>query len=187
MLFRSPVPTLSLKTFTVDPDSRTLIISGRVSGLVGFLLNLAKISPTTTFTLLFDRLELDEATITSQSKKLFPLAATSSTECGTRQPISYLVMAAIMAYLTMHFIVFSIINGEYGSMALSLVFAIIGAIAVVGYLFSRKLYLAVHCGSQSMEIIFKESVIGKMKVDRDAVLEAIEIINDRIIEAKPRN
>ena len=179
-VFQAPAPTLTLKKFDVDPETRTLLISGRASGLIGFILNLIGVSPTTTFSLLFDRVELTESKLSSESRKVFPLNSTESTECGHRRSIGYIVAAVILFFMGVN------LWAGAGAMV-ALLFIGLSLVCVVGFFFSRRLFLATYCGSQAMVLVFKEATLGGERIDREVVMNAIGILNDRIAEAQSQN
>lgn len=173
--FQAPTPTLTLKKFEVNPELRTLDISGRASGVVGFLLNLFGVSPTTDLNLAGDRIEMNQAKISAQSRKVFPLATVESTECGHRRNFGLLAAAVGFAIAALS----TLANNASAAMVLGM----IAAVMFVGFLASQRLFLAVFCGSQDMQILFKESKVNGVKIDRNIAMEAIQIINDRVVES----
>lgn len=177
LLIQPPPPTLSLKKFDLDRENRTLQISGRAAGIIGFLLSLLGVSPITTFTVFFDRIELVESKLSAQSRAVFPLPSVESTVCGHRRNIAYLIFAAVLVIVGLNLLI-------QGEAVLAIVVVLIGGILAVAFLFSQRLFISVYAGSQVMQLVFKEATIGGARIDRAQVMKAIDLINDRIAESQ---
>lgn len=153
LVIKAPSPTISIEKFDIDKENRVMRISGRASGLIGFLMSLAGVSPTATLTLLFDRLMFTQTRIGSESRTCFPLSATESVVSGQQRSVGLLVFAGIM-------LIAGINVAATTDPAAGIIPVLIALACAIAYFFSRKSYIEAHAGSQSIRIVFKPSSLA---------------------------
>lgn len=177
LIIKSPSPTISIEKFDIDKENRVLRISGRSSRLIGFLMSLAGLSPTSTFTLLFDRLILKQTRIGAETRMCFPLAATESVESGERRSPALLIVAFVLLIAGL--------NVMFNADPLAGIIPLgIALVCAIGYFFSKKSYIAAYAGSQVMMIVFKKASIGGKTIDPSQLKAAVRMLNDRVTEAQ---
>jgi len=172
-LFKFGTPTLVVRKFSIDesgPDGLYLEIVGRASGFISWILTLMKLDTLTTLKLEEDRLSVKSSSLSGEIHTVMPLGAIESTQCGFSKSIIWLTLGIIT-------IVSGLLNGFGGNM---IVFLIIGAIFVLVYFLSKRMFISVAAGDKSVDIAFKEGVIEGVSVDLDRTLSAIQLLNKMV-------
>ena len=178
-------PTLVLRKFNVDklsPNGVFIEIIGRASGLTSWILTVLRFDTETTLKITKNEISFTSSSLFGQVNQLAPLSGVSSTLCGYSKPIGYLIAAGV-------FIIGGIIIGlSQRNGGPVLIFGIIIGIAlIVIYALSKKIALSIETrGGRSLGLIFKRSVIENVSVDIEKALNAMEIINSKVLESQQK-
>ena len=175
-------PTLALRKFDVDPTGPvTVLIEGRPSGLIGWLLTTIGLDTLTTLKVTTDQVLFRSASLSGETHHLVPTTAISSTHSGYSQPIWLLVVAGVI-------VLFSLIaaagDGSGGAFVGGL---IIAAIVCLVYVFQRKIVISLETtGGLLMGLSFKPSVIENVSIDLARALAAVDRINGIVVARSHR-
>jgi hypothetical protein len=165
----------------VDTDGNYVVISGRKSGLISWILSLVGIDPTTTIKVGSDRVEFHESSMSGTNNRMIPLKGVCSTYFGYHKPWKQAVgMFFVLAWL-MGSVVVAIAGDSRsgGSPVGSILFVLLVSfvIALLYYFLNRTLTLGfVENSGVISGIQFKRSVIENIDVDEPAARYACELI-----------
>jgi hypothetical protein len=190
-------PVLVLRRFDVQEAPRDGVfirIIGRPAGLVGWLLTVLRLSEDTTLEVTRERILSRSASLRGQVHDLVPLPSVASTNCGYVKPLWCLFVAGAIFLLGIMSTLGSLGNlfgrggvaEAFGGVAGALVgAAILGGIFLVIYWLQRKLCLSVRTrGGNDIGVVFKPSVIENVSIDLNRALQAISLINRKVLEAQ---
>ena len=172
-------PTLVLRQFDINESATEgppIEIEGRATGFMQWLLTAMKISTLTTLRLDTDRVSFVNAGLDGEEHTVIPLAAIDSTQCGYSKSILLLVAAVGV-------LLFGSVTGEVAPMFVSLIFA---AVLGASYYFSDKMFISISAGSTKVTIEYKKGVIEGVNVDLERSLQAIRVINERIMAQRAK-
>ncbi len=176
-MFKFGLPTLVLKTFTINKDvtSGPLIeIIGRPQGFMSWLLTAMKMSTLTTLKMEGDELSIVSAGLSGEVHTVIPVSAIESTQCGFSKQIAWLFVAALL-----------LVGGATsGETTLFLFFLLLAAIAVAAYYLGNRMFLSVSAGNRTEVIQFKKGVTEGVPVDLERTLEAIGVINAAVLKRR---
>ena len=170
-------PTLALMQFNINEDASdapVIEIEGRALGFISWLLTVMKLSTLTKLRLESDRLSFVESSLSGEIHTVIPLAGVDSTQCGYSKTISLLAAAVIV-------LLAGISTGESGAIIVAIVLA---AVFGVAYFLSDKMFISVSAGSTKVGIEYKKGVIEGTKVDLETSLQAIAVINKKVMEQR---
>ncbi len=173
------IPTLVLRQFDINEeatDSPALEIEGRAVGFISWLLTVMKMSTLTTLRLESDRLSVVSASLSGEIHTVIPIGAIESTQCGYSKAISFLAVAFIVLILGLS-------TGELGGFLIAL---LVAAVFGAAYFFSDKMFISVAAGDTKVAIAYKKSAIEGTKIDLERTLQAIRLINKRIVQGRPK-
>lgn len=175
---------LVLKTWKISETgaegTENVVIMGRESGLLAWLLALLKVDPVTSISVNADRVDFSQASLAGTQSRLIPLQNVCSTYYGYHKPWKAAAMiVAFSLYLGLTLTNMSAVLG--------LLVILLGAGAGVGYYFlNRSLTLGFveHSGVVS-GIKFKRSLIENVDIDGEQAREVCALIQ-RLIERKEK-
>jgi hypothetical protein len=176
-------PTLVLRRFNIDeaPSANVLAdIVGRASGVTAWLLTVMGFDAETSLNVTDKQVTFRSSSLFGQTYQVVPLPSVSSTHCGYSKPIGFLIMGAI-------FLIGGILTGlgQRGGFKIILIGLVIGGIFLVAYYLSKKIVISLETsGGMVLGLSFKRSVIENVSVDIEQALNAIRIINQKIIESQ---
>ena len=171
-MFKFGTPTLVVRKFSIDEngsDGKYLEIVGRASGLISWILTLMKLDTLTTLKLEGDHLSVKSSSLSGEIHTVMPLGAIESTQCGFSKSIIWLTLGVST-------VVGGLLSG--GSALLGLL--VVGAIFILIYFLSKRMFISVAAGNKSVDIAFKEGVIEGVPVDLDRTLAAIQLLNTMV-------
>ena len=170
---------LVLRKFEVnDTVTPAVVIEGRPSGLMAWLLTILRLDTLTTLTVTEYQVLLRRASLSGESRYLVPSTKISSTRCGYSQPIWMLILGAVAVLV-------SLVAGA-AAHQLSLVVGggIVAGLLSVLYFFQRRIVLSIETvGGAWIGLSFKPSMIEHVPIDLTRALQAINRIN-RIVMAR---
>lgn len=172
-------PTLALRQFDINEDASegpAIEIEGRAVGFVSWLLTLMRLSTLTKLRLESDRLAFVESSLSGEIHTVIPLAGVDSTQCGYSKTI-WLLGAAGASILV------GLSTGDGGPILVSI---IIAAIFGAAYFFSDKMFISVSAGSTKVAIEYKKGMIESIQVDLESSLQAIAVINKKVMEQRSK-
>lgn len=177
-------PALVLKKFRVnefDKDGVLVDIAGRAPGLLSWLLTAMGFEADTSLTLYNNRVFFHSAGLYGERNEIVPISCISGTSCGYSKPIVLLILGVFFAVSGL---LWEIAEKETDSAIFFLGF-FIGAIFLIAYSLSKKITINLETfGGTWFGLTFKRSVIENVAVDIQKTLEAISIINNRILLAQ---
>jgi hypothetical protein len=179
-----------LKHFRINeaPSAKTVIeISGRLSGIVSWVLNLLKLEPEVEFIVTDSEIMIRAASLSGIQNTFIPLGGITATVCGYQRSM----LAFGFALLFSVGCVLNLISGflennrnEVGSdMGLAFGFLILAGVSALVFFLSKRIGIAVETESWH-PIAFKRSLIENVSVDLPQALQAIAVINTRILAAR---
>jgi hypothetical protein len=171
-----------LRTFRVSDspaDGVFVEIVGRASGIIAWALTIVGIHAETSLRVTRTEILYRRASLFGEVQHFLPLPHASHTYCGYVKPLWYLALAVISVLLGL----WAPSLGRDDRYVL-LAGLLIGAIFFVVYWLQKKVAISV-VGSDSIPLglQFKRSVIESVPVDIDKALQAIELLNRRILES----
>jgi hypothetical protein len=164
-------------------DGSFICITGRRSGLMGWILAVIGIDPVTTLKVSATRVEFHASSITGTAHRITPLTSVSSTYFGFHKPIARAIAAGIFCF----FIFAALISFFLGMTALAPVVAILGggllgfAVALLYLYFNKTQTIGfIEVSGDICEIQFKPSVIEGVNVDEKQAKYAAELMQHLI-------
>ncbi|HZQ21503.1 MAG TPA: zinc ribbon domain-containing protein [Terriglobales bacterium] len=181
--------TCVLRKFRVDPDPNAEIavdISGRASGIVGWILTLMHLEPDVHLLVNRNEVSIRSTSLRGFWHEFIPLRSIQSTSCGYDRSMLALIFAAIFGLafvLNVFAAVTSSNQNEFGAtMGVAFGSLILCAIAALVYYLSKRIVLSIHDGaSKTRGVVFKRSVIENVTIDLPQALEAVAVINQRVL------
>lgn len=182
-------PTLVLREFKVDRQQEEVIIEGRASGLIGWLLVMLRIGATTRLKINASEISITSRSLSGLSNSQAPLTSIASTHCGFTRPIVLLVLA-ILATLYGAMALLEATFGGRGSAQMawmSVASLVVAGMFFLAYAFLKKMYFYVQThGGMVLGVKFTRSLIENVAVDIDRTTEAIDVINDLLTASQLR-
>lgn len=170
---------LVLREFNMDAQAGHVAIVGRKPGIVAFLFTMMGLDATTTFRATPHEIQIHKASLSGQTRLVYPIPNVASAMCGYLKPIQHLFTAAIVFLLGIYQGI-ALDNGSVMGVAL-----LIAGAFVVAYFLSKKLFVAVESSGGGVEIIaFKPSVIEGVSVDINTAREVIALISQNIVRTQ---
>jgi len=192
-------PTLVLRKFIVNEtpsDSMFIYIEGRKSGLIAWLLTLAGIDEDTI-------LQASDREVIFKSSSLFgslhhvvPLPSISSAHCGYSNPMGYIILAVIFIIVGLWgaFLTFAsydtlwdlgMVHDPFPQLRILILGLVIGIVFLIVYWLSRKITMVIETsGGMTLGLNFKRSVIENVPVNIDKTLNAVSILNKKVVESQ---
>jgi hypothetical protein len=176
-------PTLVLRKFKVDeasPDDVFVEIAGRASGLTEWLLTALGFDAETSIKVTDREFSFKSSSLFGQINQVAPLPNIASTHCGYSKPIGYLMVGAVI-------FLGSILMGMRSDRGAGVFMfgLIIGGILLIAYWLSKKMTMSIETtGGMIMGLTFKRSVIENVSVDIEKAMQAIGIINKKVMESQ---
>jgi hypothetical protein len=175
---------LVLRKFAVDEtaaDGVVLHIVGRKPGLIAYLLTVIGFDAETSLSMNEDEILIKTSSLSGQIHQLVPLPNVSSTQCGYYKPIGLLICGIV-------FFVLGIVAGIRDSGVGLLLFWVLGGILFASYWLSKSMLISIETmgGMFPLGLRFKPSVIEGVSVDIQKVLQAVRLINQRVVAAQGR-
>ncbi|MEY4272528.1 MAG: hypothetical protein RL250_1394 [Verrucomicrobiota bacterium] len=180
----SPAPLVLKSWYASDkplPDGSFIKITGRRSGLVGFIFALLGIDPVTTLSVTNKRIEFHSASLTGTFHRITPLGSVSSSYFGFFKPlfgalavgifvggVLAMIMGAVMGYDR---------GGSAGMLGVLIGFGVGTLVAFIYYKFNVTQTVGfVELSGDNYFIRFKPSVIEGVSVDEAKAKYAAELI-----------
>ena len=172
-------PALALRKFEINASGPVaVVIEGRPSGLVGWLLTTLGLDTLTTLVVTSEHVSFKYAGLSGEVRHVVPTNKISSTHCGYSQPIWLLIVGGAILILAM----LSSLNSNNAAQIFVSGVLLAGACGVV-YLMQRKIVISVETsGGLIMGLAFKPSVIEQVSMNLPEALRAIKRINDLVVE-----
>lgn len=175
-------PTLVLRKFAVSfSGSPAVLIEGRASGLMAWLLTTVGLDTLTTLVVTDTQLSIKSAGLSGEIHQFVSLSRISSTHCAYTQPVWLLVTAATV-------IVLSLLSatGRYGGAGTVLSGIVIAGILAGMYWFQRKIAITIETsGGLVMGLSFQPSAIEMVSVNLQQATAAVERINSLVLGSAP--
>lgn len=189
---RSIGPALVVRSFHIvpnPPDDVWVVIVGRASGIVQWLMTIFELDTETTFKIRSDRIEKKSSSLSAQQHQVLPISKVSTTLCGYSKPLWLLILGITFVASIFLDLVFRSGNSSSSSISGSdFVFFIIGTGLIIGYQLSKKLSLIIEAGGGTpIGIQIKPSVLEQVSFDLKQALEVVEILNERVVEQSNPN
>ena len=176
------IPTLVLRKFTVNTandGSPVIEIVGRPRGLLGWILTILGLNTETQLVVTDLVFSIRSASLSGEFNNFVPLPHVSSTHCGYKKPLSFLVTAAV-------FLLVGIVNGmtqRDGGPAL-VGGAVVAVILVIAYFLSKKISIVlVTDGGVPLGLNFKPSVLDGVDLNIAYTTQALKLLNEKVLAA----
>jgi hypothetical protein len=175
-------PSLVLRKFHVNesaPDGVLVEIVGRASGVTAWLLTIMGFDAETSLKLSNNELSFRSSSLFGQIHQVAPLQSISSTHCGYSKPIGYLILGVLFVLGGFPGL------GQSGGGGIFLIGLIIGGIFLIAYWLSKKMTISIETGGgMIMGLVFKRSVIENVPVDIQKAIQAMNVVNKKVIESQ---
>lgn len=180
---------IALTGLRVDPAASTPIeISGRVSGVVSWVLTLMRLQPTFYLRVTQSSFSIVSSSLGGIRHTYIPLDAITHTACGYQRSILAfsLAVAFSLGFLSNLLSGFLIVNrSEVGeNMGRAFGFLILAGGAAVVFYFSKRIGIQVETNHPPHGLSFKPSVIESTSVDLPQALKVIEVLNSLVLQAR---
>ncbi|MBC8243658.1 MAG: hypothetical protein H8E20_04635 [Verrucomicrobia bacterium] len=160
-----------------DADGVFVLISGRSSGLISWLMSLLGLDPTVTLTATGSRIEFSSTSLSGKQSILIPINKVNKTSYGYAKPwkaaIGYIVVFSALTAATLD---------ASGMLAITL-FIIGLLLGVVKYLFGKELTIGFGDGDDEHTIEFKRSLIENQNINEQQAEHVCELIQRLISNA----
>lgn len=182
---------LVLKRFRFDENPNAPVrieISGRLSGIVSWILNILRVEPEYQFLAAQDSVSIRFDSLRGTRHIFIPLSAVTATECGYQRSILAFAVAVLFTFECVANIIRGFLfstRAETGTyMGLAFGSMVIAGVATAIWLLSKKIGLSLEGSRHTHGLIFKRSVIENVGVELPQALKAIELLNRLVLEAK---
>ena len=172
---------LVLKEFKLnEKEDEFLIIKGRTSGLLGWILSLCGIDPETTLTCNKRSIKYEMSAIRFGKQTLnIPLVAVTCVSSGIHKPFSLLVLGVVFV---LGGIISSILLNSFSVFMIGL---IIGAVFLIIYYLNKTMRFSIFCGGDKDKpmatINLKKSIIEGQNIDDVKYASAAGAINKAVL------
>lgn len=164
-------------------DGSFICITGRRSGLMGWILSVIGIDPVTTLKVSATRVEFHASSITGTAHRITPLTSVSSSYFGFHKPIARALVVGFLVFVISG-LLFSFILGTtmLGPVVAILSGLILGVASALLYLYLNKTQTIgfSEVSGDICEIQFKPSVIEGVNVDERQAKYAAELMQHLI-------
>lgn len=171
-------------------DGSFICITGRRSGLMGWILALIGIDPVTTLKVSATRVEFHSASITGTAHRITPLTSVSSSYFGFHKPIGRAIAAGFLVFVIFAAFTSAILSvamhaPEVAAIVALLGGGLVGVAAALLYLYFNKTQTIgfIEVSGDICEIQFKPSVIEGVNVDEKQAKYAAELMQ-HLIQAR---
>lgn len=170
----SPMTTLVLTKFQMmesDNSDELLFISGRQSGLIGWLLVKLGLGAETTIQVNKKELLMKSSSLSGEFHSIMTLKSIASSHCGFYKPIFILILAIL-------FIIGGIFLMIGSSVGFGIFLIILGLICCAVYYFKKMIRIMVQTkGGGIFGMCFTPSFIEGINVDIEKARAAVDLIN----------
>jgi len=186
--------TLVLRIFRLNAKPGTTTgpvvdISGRTSGLIGWILTVVGLSPETSLTVDGREVRSVDSSLFGQKFTVVPLGRIASVHCAYIKPIGYFFLGSVFAFgglfraLTMN---------QYEKFATRIGVLVIGLLLglvffVLYFLMKKVAIYVVPFNGSPIGLTFKRSVIENVPVDIEQARKVIQVINNLIVASANPN
>jgi len=186
--------TLVLRSFRLnakprDPGGPVVDISGRTSGLIGWVLTVVGLSPETSLTVDGRELRSVDSSLFGQKFTVVPLGRIASVHCAYIKPIGYFFLGSLCALGSLFR---ALTMNQYEQFATRVGVLVIGL--VLGFVFFALYFLmkkvaiyVVPFNGSPIGLTFKRSVIENVPVDIEQARKFIQVINNLIVASANQN
>ncbi len=197
---RGTGPVLVLQKFTINESENgepLVLLQGRASGLMSFLLTAAGLSSETTLKITAHDIFLERASLFGFRAQYMPMHEVASTQCGYFRSLA--LLAASLGTYALGFVWFLIrlLDTPYDYQRLAayqdvwpflLGSAVVGTFFYVGYALSKRVVMSVQTGEDvRLGISFKRGVVDTEPIDLSKALRALNLLNRHVLlTAEPR-
>lgn len=185
-----------------SPSSKVVVdISGRVAGIVSWVLTLLRLDPGFEFQVTDTEVHFHTGSLSGFYRKSVPLQKVTATVCGYQRSVLAFGFAILFAIGFVFRILGVVLKSIFppqtevsffpvhhetaaDDLAVAVVYLVLGGIAALIYYFSKRVGLRLE-GRPGVGIVFKRSVIENVSVDLAEALRAAELINNRVLSVQP--
>ena len=170
---------LSLSKFTIVPeDDDLIIIEGRKTGLIQWLLVQLKLGNIYKIQVKKNFICYSEDSAFGKKLSLTPMQKISSTTCGYKKPIGWLMLGVVLVVMCFVFLI-------QNAAAMGVLCLLVGAILIVAYVYLKSFFITIESmGSSRLGFSFRKALIENLSIDIEKIEEAIQRINDLVVESK---
>jgi hypothetical protein len=179
-----------LKRFNVSdkPDARVAVeIVGRPSGVISWILTLLRVAPEVELIVTDREVTIRETSLSGIFHTNVPLEKISATVCSYERSILAFWFTIIFGLGFALNLIFGFLEGNRNEIAsdmgMAFGFLILAGVAAIVYFLSKKIAIGVET-RKVRGVRFKRSVIENITVDLPQALQAIAVINARVLAAQ---
>lgn len=170
----APMSKLVLTKFKFgesEGSNELAYLSGRKSGIIGWLLVKIGLGAETVIHVTKDELSFKSSSLSGEFHSLMTLKNISSSHCGYYKPVIYLILAIL-------FLVLALVVMFTGEAGLGVFFIVLAIIFGVLYYFNKMIRIMVHTkGGATFGMCFSPSLIEGVDVNIDKAKAVVELIN----------
>jgi hypothetical protein len=184
----TPIALTSLRVQHDLAASTPIEISGRVSGIVSWVLTVMRLQPTFHLRVTQSSFSIVSSSLGGIQHTYIPLNAITLTACGYQRSILAFGLAVVfcLGFVLNLISGFLIANrSEVGeNMGRAFGFLILAGGAAIAFYFSKRIAIQVETGHPLHGLSFKPSVIESTSVDLPQALKVIEVLNALVLKAR---
>lgn len=178
----SGMSTQVLRRFVLPDDSESdvlVLLVGRKSGIVGWIMTLAGISAETTFRVSKKDILICDTFLSGSSESLLTLkGGVASVHCAIHKPIGFIILAILFVVAGVCWYVFA----SDGTLGAILAGVLLGGLMLVFYRYNKRFCIKVQStGGAIFGMNFRASQIEGVSVGIDRVCQAVDRINAQIV------
>lgn len=164
-------------------DGYLIDIDGRTGGFISWCLTLIGFDAVSSLKVTASEVTFKGAGLHGQKHVVTPLTSLAHTECGYSKPIGYLIVGTIFIFGGILEAMMERGNGGIGSRSIAIF--LIGVGFMVAYWLLKKMFIFIETyGGATFGLVFKRSVIENVSVDIKKAIQAIHLINIKVLEAQ---
>jgi len=161
-------------------------VRGRREGLIPFLLTLAGLSPTTS-------LNVNEREAICTSSGLFglvsqslPLDRVPQVTYGSRKPVEYVFVAAIVGIFGLVAIVSALLSMDFiALLGVPVITALFTGVPIILYYINKRFFLGLHCqGGYPIVLSFKPNVIEGVELNLERAMALAAVVRNLTLDAR---
>lgn len=176
-------PALVLRKLKVNEqaaDGFIIDIDGRASGVIAWFLAVVGFDAVSSLKVTATEITFKSSSLFGQTYYVAPLTSIAHTRCGYSKPIGFLIVGGLLILMGLYWVM-----TQHGNTAVPIFSLLIGIILMIGYWLLKKMAIIIETnGGTCMGLTFKRSVMENVSVDIKKALEAIRLINKKILEAQ---
>lgn len=173
------VQALSVSDYEIE-------VRGRREGLIPFLLTLAGLSPTTSLTVNEREAICTSSGLFGLSSQSLPLDRVPQVTYGSRKPVEYVFVAAMVAIVGLVALLFALLRMEFiALLGVPVITAVFAGVPMILYYINKRFFLGLHTqGGYPVVLSFKPNVIEGVELNLDRAMALAAVVRKLTLDAR---